>query len=105
MKSLEELPNFLDNLISSQKQKPIRTFVAKYKDKNITVSSGKSSWKAVNHAKAAIIQHFSRHEDEYAYNANGEDKWNTFGRYKEIDSRRLEFRAKLWELIEIVELT
>ncbi len=102
MKSLDDLPAILDEMISSQKEKKSKTYVAKYKGKNITVRSGKSSWKAVNHAKAAIIQHFSyREEREYKY--YDYVRYETFD-YKLAEKREKEFRAKLWELIEIVEL-
>ncbi len=111
MNDLNELTNCLDKMISKQKEKKARTFVARYKGKNIVTSSGKSSWKAVNHAKAAILLHFSSIEDSYVYDYEYDEKghkplyyvWNKFS-YEERDKRREEFRKKLWELIEIVEL-
>ena len=112
MNNLNELTECLDKMLSKQKEKKARTFVARYKGENLITSSGKSSWKAVNHAKAAIILHFSKLEDSYAYgyelDENGRAPrnflfWDKFT-YAEKDKRREEFRQKLWELIEIVEL-
>lgn len=105
MNDLNELEEHLDKMFSNQKEKKNRTFIARYKGKNIRTKSGKSSWKAVNHAKAAIILHFSHLEDQYAY--NNYSRWpasNTNLTYQERDKRRDDFRKKLWELIEIVEL-
>ena len=112
MKNLNELTEHLDKTLSKQKEKKARTFVAKYKGKNIVTRSGKSSWKAVNHAKAAIILHFSTLEDsyvhDYAYGALQSYRlvrdWNKFSP-EEREKRREEFRQELWKLIEIVELT
>jgi len=101
MKDLNELTEILDTMISKQKEKRARTFVAKYKGKNLIVRSGKSSWKAINHAKSAIIRHFSREENDYVYCEGWEDGYT---REKRIE-REKKFRAKLFELIEIVELT
>ena len=110
MNDLNEITECLDKMLSKQKEKKARTFVARYKGKNLITSSGKSSWKAVNHAKAAILLHFSSIEDSYVYkyeyDANKRYQvrdWNKFS-YEERDKRREEFRKKLWELIEIVEL-
>jgi hypothetical protein len=105
MNDLNELEEHLDKMFSNQKEKKNRTFIARYKGKNIRTKSGKSSWKAVNHAKAAIILHFSHLEDQYTY--NNYSRWpasNTNLTYQERDKRRDDFRKKLWELIEIVEL-
>ena len=101
MNDLKELETILDTMISKQKEKKARTFVAKYKGKNLVVRSGKSSWKAVHHAKAAIIQHFCIEEKNFCY-----DGW-VMGEssYKDVKERREEFRKRLFELIEIVELT
>ena len=101
MNDLKELETILDTMISKQKEKKARTFVAKYKGKNLVVRSGKSSWKATNHAKAAIIQHFCQAEQHYVY---PEGYWRTLPP-EERKKRKQEFRAKLFELIEIVELT
>lgn len=101
MKDLNELTEYLDNMLSNQKEKKNRTFVARYNGKNIVTSSGKSSWKAVNHAKAAILLHFSSLEDDYVY--EHDRTWDKFS-YQERQKRQDEFRKKLWELIEIVEL-
>jgi len=105
MNNLEQLEQHLDQMFSKQKEKKNRTFVARYKGKNIRTSSGKSSWKAVNHAKAALLLHFSHLEDQYVYGyINRVDRvWNKFSSY-EIDERRKQFREKLWQMIEIVEL-
>lgn len=107
MKTLDELPAILDSMISSQKEKKSKTYVAKYKGKNLIMRSGKSSWKAINHAKLAILNHFERKEHNYIYafvdEWNKNDKW-TPAYYKAISGRKEEFRAKLWELVEIVEL-
>jgi hypothetical protein len=103
---LEQLQQRLDQMLSDQKEKKNRTFVAKYKGKNIRTRSGKSSWKAVNHAKAALLLHFSHLEHQYVYYdyRNRVDRvWNKFSSY-ETDERRKQFREKLWEMIEIVEL-
>ncbi len=100
MKTLDDLPQILDKMISSQKEKKSKTYVAKYKGQNLIVRSGKSSWKKVNHAKAAIVQHFYVEEKEFIYDGwlMGESS------YKEAKQRKEEFRNKLWELIKIVEL-
>ncbi len=110
MNDLNELTEFLDKMLSKQKEKKNRTFVARYNGKNIVTSSGKSSWKAVNHAKAAILLHFSSLEDSYVYEyeyGSGHHyhlkTWDKFS-YQERQKRQDEFRKKLWELIEIVEL-
>lgn len=110
MNDLNELNECLDKMFSKQKEKKVRTFIARYKGKNLVTSSGKSSWKAVNHAKAAILLHFSSIEDsyvyDYEYNANKRCQvrdWNKFPR-EEREKRKEEFRKKLWELIEIIEL-
>jgi len=97
MKTLDELPAILDSMISSQKEKKSKTYVAKYKGKNLIMRSGKSSWKAVGHAKSAVLNHFGCAEHSYRW-ANDSDDW------KERDERTKQFRAKLWELVEIVEL-
>ena len=101
MKDLNELTEYLDNMLSNQKEKKNRTFVARYNGKNIVTSSGKSSWKAVNHVKAAILLYFSSLEDAYVY--EHDRTWDKFS-YQERQKRQDEFRKKLWELIEIVEL-
>jgi len=101
MKSLDELPNILDEMISTQKEKKSKTYVAKYKNKNLVLRSGKSSWKAVNHAKAAIRLHFNTAESKYVYQDYTDyASWD----FKKKEVREKEFVAKLWELIEIVEL-
>jgi hypothetical protein len=110
MNNLNELTECLDKMISKQKEKKARTFVARYKGKNLITKSGKSSWKAVNHAKAAILLHFSYLESAYVYNHEYDTSksyqlrdWNKFSS-EEREKRQEEFRKKLWELIEIVEL-
>ncbi len=106
MNDLNQLEEHLDKMFSNQKEKKNRTFVARYKGKNIRTKSGKSSWKAVNHAKAAIVLHFSDLEHQYVYDYEGKKPygyWDKFD-YQERDKRRDEFRKKLWEFIEIVEL-
>lgn len=110
MNNLDELTDCLGKMISKQKEKKTRTFVARYKGKNLVTSSGKSSWKAINHAKAAILLHFSSIEDSYVYDYEYDEgrrwqvhDWNKFS-YEERDKRKEEFRQKLWELIEIIEL-
>lgn len=110
MNDLNDLNKKLEEMISKQKEKKARTFVARYKGKNLITSSGKSSWKAINHAKAAILLHFSSIEDSYVYEYEYDEKgsyqvrdWNKFT-YDEREQRKEEFRKKLWELIEIVEL-
>ena len=110
MNDLNQLTDCLDKMISKQKEKKARTFVARYKGKNIVTSSGKSSWKAINHAKSAILLHFSSIKDSYVYDYEYDESrryqvrdWNKFS-YEERKKREEEFRQKLWELIEIVEL-
>lgn len=110
MNNLDELTDCLEEMFSKQKEKKARTFVARYKGKNLVTNSGKSSWKAVNHAKAAILLHFSSIEDSYVYDYEYDTNkryqlrdWNKFSR-EEKEKRQEEFRKKLWELIEIVEL-
>ena len=108
MQDLNELTEHLDKMFSKQKEKKVKTFVARYKGQNIVTKSGKSSWKAVNHAKAAIVLHFSSLEDSYLY---GHELGTPFRyrnlnnfTYQERSERQEEFRKKLWELIEFVEL-
>lgn len=107
---LTDLPQILDNMLSKQKEKRAKTFVARYKGKNLIMRSGKSSWKAVNHAKAAIIQHFHAEEAAYKYgwpqvNPSYRDRnYNKFS-YEEVNNREDQFRAELFKLIDIVELT
>jgi hypothetical protein len=106
MNDINQLEEHLDKMFSPQKEKRVRTFVARYRGKNIRTRSGKSSWKAVNHAKAAIVLHFSDLEDQYVYDYEGKKPygyWDKFD-YQERDKRREQFRKKLWELIEIKEL-
>jgi len=101
--TLDDLPQVLDNMLSKQKEKRAKTFVARYKGKNLIMRSGKSSWKAVSHAKSAINRHFHGLECQYKW---GHDlKYGDVDYYKKISAREKEFRAKLFELIEIVELT
>lgn len=105
MNNLEQLEQHLDQMFSKQKEKKNRTFVARYKGENIRTSSGKSSWKAVNHVKAALLLHFSHLEDQYAHGCTNRMSldWNKFS-HQEKDERRKQFREKLWQMIEIVEL-
>lgn len=108
--TLDDLPQVLDNMLSKQKEKRTKTFVARYKNKNLIMRSGKSSWKQVNHAKTAIIQHFSDEEAAFKYgwpqvNPSYRDRTYDKFTYEERNDREDQFRAKLWELIEIVELT
>lgn len=107
---LIDLPQILDEMVSKQKEKRAKTFVARYKNKNLVMRSGKSSWKAVNHAKAAIIQHFSAEEAAYkhgwsqvnpSYRSRNYDNFT----YEEVNNRQDQFRAELFKLIDIVELT
>lgn len=92
---LTDLPQILDNMLSKQKEKRAKTFVARYKGKNLIMRSGKSSWKAVNHAKAAVRNHFSSEEHSFVYR----------GDYHNYDERRKQFGEELFKLIDIVELT
>jgi hypothetical protein len=105
LEHLEQLEQRLDQMLSEQKEKKNRTFVARYKGKNIRTDSGKSSWKAVNHAKSALLLNFSHLENQYVYGYINQANpfWNKFLSY-EIDERRKQFREKLWEMIKIVEL-
>lgn len=108
--TLDDLPQILDNMLSKQKEKRAKTFVARYKGRNLIMASGKSSWKAVNHAKSAIIHHFHNEETAYEYgwpqiNPPYRDRHFDKFTYEERNSREDQFRAKLFELIEIVELT
>lgn len=89
-------------MISSQKEKKSKTFVDKYKGKNLIVRSGKSTWKAIGHAKTAVIQHF--HGEEWKYKWSQELNFCHLDYYQTVRNREKEFRAKLFELIEIVEL-
>lgn len=107
---LTDLPQILDKMVSKQKEKRAKTFVARYKGKNLIMRSGKSSWKAVNHAKSAIIRHFNAEEVAYKYgwsqvNPLYRDRnYNKFS-YEEMNNREDQFRAELFKLIDIVELT
>lgn len=110
MKTLDDLSAVLDGMISSQKEKRQKTYVARYKGQNIVTKSGKSSWKQPGHAKNAIIRHF--HQEEYDYRRSpykgerivyGEVYDRKFS-WEISRERSKQFRAKLWELIEIVEL-
>jgi hypothetical protein len=100
---LDDLPQILDQMLSKQKEKKQKTFVARYNGQNLIMRSGKSSWRQIRHAKSAIANHF--HGLEYQY------KWATHLKYGDADYRKIitarekEFRAKLFELIKIVELT
>lgn len=82
--------------------------MAKYKGKNLIMRSGKSSWKAVNHAKLAVLNHFESAEHSYVYDWDYETRYNMRNydkfSHQEREERRKQFRAKLWELVEIVEL-
>ena len=101
--TLDDLPQILEDMLSKQKEKRAKTFVARYKNKNLIMRSGKSSWKAVGHAKSAIIRHF--HGLECQYKWDHDLKYGDPDYYKTVETREKEFRAKLFELIEIVELT
>lgn len=105
--TLDDLPKLLDEMTSKHIKKN-RTFVARYKGKNLVTTSGKSSWRAVGHAKLAIQNHFHEYECGYVngYKPYGdwrERKYNNLS-WEEREIRKNDFRAKLWELIEIVEL-
>ena len=108
MENLNELENALDKMMSDQTEKRVRTFVARFRGKNIVTSSGKSSWKAVNHAKAAIRLHFSRLEDAYKYGYELGTNYYKIDYTKftpsERNRREKDFVKKLWELIEFKEL-
>jgi hypothetical protein len=109
MKTLDELPILLDEMISSQKEERSKTFVAKYKGENLIMRSGKSSWKAVGDVKLAVLNHFYYEEMNYKYHPT-EKYIGVDGRehqsydYSQAEKREKDFRAKLWELVEIVEL-
>jgi hypothetical protein len=108
MKSLDELPAILDIMVSKQKETKQKTYVVKYKGKNLIMRSGKSSWRKINHAKAAVINHFNVLICDYKYFPNG--KYNDEGKINPINcegakERGEEFHKKLFELIEIVELS
>lgn len=102
--TLDDLPQILDNMLSKQKEKRAKTFVARYKNKNLIMRSGKSSWKAVNHAKSAIIRHFHNEEVKFV-DGNRTLRYGDVGNWEELTALEKQFRAKLFELIEIVELT
>ena len=95
-------------MISEQKETKQKTYVARYKGKNLIMRSGKSSWRKINHAKAAVLNHFHHLEHLYEYHPHGERDENgrktpyVFEGWRE---REKEFRKRLFELIEIVELT
>lgn len=108
--TLDDLPKILDEMVSKQKEKRAKTFVARYNGKNLIMRSGKSSWKQVNHAKSAVINHFQHEETAYKYGwpqinppfrERGYDKFT----YEERNNREDQFRAELFKLIDIVELT
>lgn len=93
--------------ISEGKPKPRKSLIATYKGKPLKLRSGKSVWGQINHAKNAILCHFERLEYLYKYYPNGrlgingeQNAFTTAG----AEQRKEEFRRKLWELIEIVEL-
>lgn len=105
MNDLNQLEEHLDKMLVTKDVKKTRTFVAKYKGKPIVTRSGKSSWKAVNHAKAALLLHFHRLEKMYVYSWDGVGRWPT--PYIPFDvriKREEEFRKMLWQLISIEEL-
>lgn len=105
MNNLDQLETHLDQMLTSKKVKKARAFVAKYKGQTIVTSSGKSSWKAVNHAKAALILHFNRLEEMYMYDWDGMGRWPISNIPFDIrEERRRQFREKLWQLISIEEL-
>jgi hypothetical protein len=105
MNDLNQLESHLDQMFTSKKVKKARTFVAKYKGQTIVTNSGKSSWKAVNHAKAALLLHFSKQEDMYAYDWDGITwRYGNNVNYSIVEERRQQFREKLWQLISIEEL-
>jgi hypothetical protein len=109
MKSLDELPALLEQLTSQQKEKKSRTFVVRYKDKNIVMKSGKSYWKALNHAKAAVLNHFSHQMRLYSYPPT-EKYTDPYGvvrqnfDYSKAKERKEEFKQKLYSLVEFIEL-
>ena len=104
---IDSIKKELEALYSAQKEKPAKTYVARYKGKNLKMRSGKSSWKQINHAKLAILCHFERLEGEYKYyplgRYDGQGKRNNYITQGSED-REKEFRAELWKLIEIVEI-
>ena len=108
LKNLDELPEILDQMISQQKEKKTKTYVARYKGKNLILRSGRSSWRAIHHAKSALLCHFEHQESLYKYFPHGKyaenGKINPFTT-EGSEEREKEFRAKLFELIEIVELS
>lgn len=112
MNDLKELETILDTMVSKQKEKKAKTFVVRYKGKNLIMSSGKSSWKQINHAKSAVLCHFNHLETKYIFEKT-ETYTDSYGTVRQnynydrtnIKKRQEEFRTKLFELIEIVELT
>jgi hypothetical protein len=112
IQNTEELADVLDQMISNQKEKKAKTYVAQYKGKNLIMRSGKSSWKQIGHAKSAILCHFNSLESNYVFeqidpyiDSQGVMR-NNYNYNKENQERReKEFREKLFSLIEIVELT
>lgn len=98
----------LERMNSLQKERPVKTYVAKYNGKNLKTKSGKSCWKAINHAKAAILLHFSELEHAYILGYKlgahySEIDWKKYS-YLEQEEKRKEFRKHLWEIVQIVEL-
>lgn len=101
MESLDELPAILDSLTMAQKKERPKTYVAKYKGQILRMHSGKSSWKAIAHAKTAILNSFSGAEHDYRWENDSSDNGTS---YEEREERTKQFRAELFKLIEIVEL-
>lgn len=95
---MKEIEEKLEKMILDKAVKKNKTIVARYKGQNLIVASGKSSWKQIGHAKLAILHHFSYLERDYVYGVKFEKPCE--GRRE----REKEFRDKLWELIEFVEI-
>lgn len=105
MNDLNQLEKHLDEMFTTKEVKKTRTFVAKYKGRTIVTNSGKSSWKAINHAKAALLLHFGRLEEMHVHDWDGVGRWPPFyASYGTRKKRQKEFREKLWQLISIEEL-
>ncbi len=101
------IEKYIDEMLSAQRGERVKTYVAQYKGNNLILQSGKCSWRKIGHAKSAIRNHFAGEESNYVYYPDG--KYDASGKLNQINTngahgRYQEFRKKLFELIEIVEL-
>ncbi len=99
---MDPIQEELEKMVGDGKIKKKRTFIVRYNGKNLITRSGKRAWAAQGHAKLAVQHHFSSMRYNYMYfDDNGQ-----YGNFSndEAVKRMDDFNARLWSLVEIVEI-